>query len=53
MTKKPLTFFQGARLFLRENKRWWLIPVVAVLAILVLLIVLGGTSTTPFVYKLF
>ena len=40
-------------LFLRENKKWWLLPMVVALLLLVALIVLGGTGSAPFVYKLF
>ena len=39
--------------FLRENKKWWLVPMVAALLLVGALIVLGGTSSTPFVYRLF
>jgi hypothetical protein len=39
--------------FLRENKKWWLLPMVAALLLVGALIVFGGTSTTPFVYRLF
>ncbi len=39
--------------FLAHNKKWWLLPIVAVLLILGLLIFLGGTAAAPFVYTLF
>jgi hypothetical protein len=39
--------------FLMRNKKWWLLPVVAMLLILGLLVVLGGTAVAPFVYTLF
>ena len=39
--------------FLRENKKWWLLPMVAALLLIGALIVLGGTSSAPFVYRLF
>lgn len=39
--------------FLRENKKWWLLPMVAALLLVGALIVLGGTSSVPFVYRLF
>ena len=39
--------------FLRENKKWWLLPMVAALLLVGALIVLGGTSSAPFVYRLF
>jgi len=39
--------------FLAHNKKWWLLPIVAVLLLLGLLIFLGGTAAAPFVYTLF
>jgi hypothetical protein len=40
-------------LFLRENKKFWLIPLLAALALLALFVVLGGTAAAPFIYSLF
>ncbi len=39
--------------FLRQNKKFWLIPLLLVLLALGLLIVLGGTAAAPFIYTLF
>jgi hypothetical protein len=39
--------------FLRDNKKWWLLPILAVLSVLGLLVVLGGTAVAPFIYTLF
>lgn len=39
--------------FLRHNKKWWLIPIVAVLVIVGAIILLGGTAAAPFIYTLF
>ena len=39
--------------FLKENKKWWLIPILVVFLLLGVLIVLGGTSAAPFIYTLF
>jgi ABC-type microcin C transport system permease subunit YejE len=40
--------------FLRNNKRWWLIPFVVVLGLFSLLLILGqATPLGPFVYSLF
>ncbi len=39
--------------FLRFNKKWWLIPLVAALLIIGLIIILGGTAAAPFIYTLF
>lgn len=40
-------------LFLRENKKFWLIPPLTALFLLGLLVVLGGTAAAPFIYSLF
>ena len=40
-------------LFLRENKKWWMIPILIVLSFVGLLVALGGTGAAPFIYTLF
>jgi hypothetical protein len=39
--------------FLKENKKWWLVPILVVLLLFGFLIVLSGTSLAPFIYTLF
>jgi hypothetical protein len=39
--------------FLRAEKKYWLIPIVAVLLALVLIVTLGGTAAAPFIYTIF
>jgi len=39
--------------FVRHNKKWYLLPVLAVLMMLGLLIALSGTGLAPFIYPLF
>jgi hypothetical protein len=39
--------------FLRDNKKWWLIPIVVALLLIGLLVLLGGTAMAPFIYTLF
>lgn len=39
--------------FLKHNKKWWLAPIIAVLLLVGVLILLGGTAAAPFVYTLF
>ena len=46
-------FFQEVVEFLRENKKWWLVPIVVVVVLLGVLIALAGTSAAPFIYTLF
>jgi len=39
--------------FLRQYKMWWLLPVFAVITILGVLVVLGGSKAALFIYALF
>ncbi|MDX1944315.1 MAG: DUF5989 family protein [Pirellulaceae bacterium] len=39
-------------LFLRHNKKWWLLPLLFVLLLFGVLIVLSGTGFAPFIYTL-
>lgn len=39
--------------FLSRNKKYWLIPIVAVLLLIGLLAMLGGSSAGAFIYTLF
>ncbi|HVZ93034.1 MAG TPA: DUF5989 family protein [Phycisphaerales bacterium] len=39
--------------FLKNNKKWWLIPMILVLVLVGVLVVLGGTAAAPFIYTLF
>lgn len=39
--------------FLRENKKWWLAPILIVTLGLGALILLGGSAAAPFIYTLF
>jgi hypothetical protein len=39
--------------FLRESKKWWLLPILVVLLIFGALILLSGTAVAPFIYTLF
>lgn len=36
--------------FLKENKLWWLTPILLVLLVVGVLLVLGGTGVLPFIY---
>ena len=46
-------FFSELWGFLKENKKWWLLPVLGLLLIFGLLLVLSGTGLAPFIYTLF
>lgn len=40
--------------FLMERKKWWLLPIIIMLALLGLLIILTeGSALAPFIYTLF
>jgi len=49
-----MTLIKEFFLFLNERKKWWLIPIIAVLGLMGLLIVLSeGSAVAPFIYTLF
>jgi hypothetical protein len=39
--------------FLRENRAWWLTPIIAVLLLISALVILGATGAAPLIYTLF
>jgi hypothetical protein len=39
--------------FLKHNKKWWLLPIAILLALVGILIILGSTAAAPFIYTLF
>jgi hypothetical protein len=39
--------------FLRQSKKWWLLPVLVILALFGALFALSGTGAAPFIYTLF
>ena len=39
--------------FLKQNKRWWLTPILFSILALTLLALLGEGASTPFIYTLF
>lgn len=39
--------------FLMENKKWWMIPIIAVLVLVGALLIVGGSGVAPFIYTLF
>jgi|TARA_B110000014_G_C19533219_1_gene286009 hypothetical protein len=49
-----LSFLQEFFVFLKERKKYWLIPIVIVLALFGALIVLSqGSAVAPFIYTIF
>ena len=51
--EKQLGFFTEFWFFIRDNKLWWITPIVLVLLLFGVLVALGGTGIAPFVYTLF
>ena len=39
--------------FLKDNKKWWLAPIIFSILGLGLLVLLGGSAAAPFIYTLF
>lgn len=39
--------------FMKDNKKWWLTPIVLMLLLLGALVLLGGSTAAPFIYTLF
>jgi hypothetical protein len=49
-----MEFLKDLIQFLRERRKFWLIPVIIILLIIGLVIVFGGASAlSPFIYTLF
>jgi hypothetical protein len=39
--------------FLRENKKWWMIPILLMIGLFAILVVLASTGVAPFIYTMF
>jgi Family of unknown function (DUF5989) len=50
---KNIGFVREVMHFLREKKKWWLLPVLLILLPFGLLMILSGTAAAPFIYTLF
>jgi hypothetical protein len=51
--KKNPGFFRELVMFIRHNKKWYLIPIAVSILLLGILIALGSTGAAPFIYTLF
>jgi hypothetical protein len=49
---KQLSLLGEFLVFVVENKKWWLIPILLVLALFGLIIILASTGAAPFIYTL-
>jgi hypothetical protein len=52
-TEKQAGILKEFFLFLRYNKKYWMIPILITLLALAALVLLGGTAVAPFIYTLF
>jgi len=39
--------------FLKERKKWWLLPMIVMLLLMGILIMSSGSAVAPFIYTLF
>ncbi len=39
--------------YLNENKKWWLLPILVAMGLLVCLVTLGTSAVAPLIYPLF
>jgi hypothetical protein len=39
--------------YLARNKKWWMLPIVAMFLVFGVLMLLGSTAAAPFIYTLF
>ena len=51
--KKNPSFFRELVMFIKHNKKWYLIPIVISILLLGVLIALGSTGAAHFIYTLF
>ena len=51
--EKQLSLVQEFWVFVTENKKWWLIPILLILGLVGLLVAFGSTGAAPFIYTLF
>lgn len=51
--ERPLSLVGEFWLFLREEQKWWLAPIIAVLLLVGAAIALHATGAAPFIYALF
>jgi hypothetical protein len=51
--KKNPSFLWELVMFIRHNRKWYLIPIVVSILLLGILLALGSTGAAPFIYTLF
>lgn len=53
LSAKKAGFFAEFWAYLRHSKKWWMLPILAVLLLLGGLVLLSSTGLGPFIYALF
>jgi Family of unknown function (DUF5989) len=51
--KRPSTFLGEFWRFLRENRKWWLVPIILTLLLVAVLVVAASSGAGPLMYTLF
>ena len=52
--QEAMSLPQEFLLFLKENKKWWLLPIVLVLGVIgILAVVAASSGAAPFIYTIF
>lgn len=51
--EKDIGLFGEFVAMLKQNKKYWLIPLILILLLFGVLIILGSTAAAPFIYTLF
>jgi hypothetical protein len=51
--QRQVSFVEELFILLRQHRKYWLMPIVAVLLLFGFLVVLSGTAVAPFIYTLF
>ncbi len=51
--EKPASLGREVIAMLRHNKKYWMIPIIVILALFAAILILGATSAAPFIYTLF
>jgi hypothetical protein len=52
-SEERVSFLAELFAFMREHKKWWLLPIVVTLLLFGALVLLSGTAAGPFIYTLF
>ncbi|MBL8816515.1 MAG: hypothetical protein JNL58_10830 [Planctomyces sp.] len=51
--EEPMSLSGEFAVFLRENRKWWMFPILIVLAVATIIIKLSSTGAAPLIYSFF